>query len=88
VFAIDTSILVPALVVSGVLLWRRTTHGLAYGPAMVVMGAVYQVNLLWAGLFQANADVPGVKAFPPEGVVLATGFGVAVLALFLPRRRR
>ena len=88
VFAIDTSILVPALVVSGILLWRRTTHGFVYGPAMVVMGAVYQVNLLMAGLFQANADVPGVMAFPPEGVVLTAGFGAAVLALFIPRRGR
>lgn len=87
VFAIDTSLLVPALVVSGMLLWRHTTKGLVFGPVMVVMGAVYQVNLLVSGLFQANADVAGAKAFPPEGIVLATGFAVAALVLFVPRRR-
>lgn len=87
VFAIDTSLLVPALVISGVLLWRRSSGGFVFAPAMVVMGALYQVNLLLAGLFQANADVPGVKAFPPEGIALAAGFAVAALALFAPRVR-
>jgi hypothetical protein len=85
VFAIDTSLLVPALVISGILLWRRTPRGYVLGTAMAVMGATYQVNLLMAGLFQANADVPGAKAFPLEGIVLATGFALATLALLLHR---
>ena len=88
VFAIDTSLLVPALVWSGILLWRRTARGLVFGTAMVVMGSVYQVNLLMAGLFQAQADVPGVKAFPLEGIVLATGFALATLSILLHRERR
>lgn len=87
VFAIDTSLLVPALVISGVLLWRRTDRGYVFGTAMAVMGAMYQVNLLMAGLFQASADVPGVKAFPLEGIVLASGFALATLALLLHRER-
>ena len=88
VFAIDTSLLVPALVISGILLWRRTGRGFVFGTAMAVMGAVYQVNLLMAGVFQSNADVPGVKAFPLEGVVLAAGFAVASLMLLVSRERR
>lgn len=88
VFAIDTSLLVPALVVGGVLLWRRTARGFVFGTAMVLMGAVYQVSLLMAGLFQASADVPGVRPFPLEGIVLATGFATAVLLLIRPRGRR
>jgi hypothetical protein len=88
VFAIDTSLLVPSLVVAGILLWRRTARGFVFGTAMVVMGAVYQVNLLLAGLFQASADVPGAKAFPPEGIVLATGFALASLWLLIPLGRR
>jgi len=88
VFAIDTSLLVPALVISGILLWRRTGRGFVFGTAMAVMGAVYQVNLLMAGLFQSNADVPGVKAFPLEGIVLAVGFAVATLILLVHRKRR
>ena len=87
VFAIDTSLLVPALVMAGVLLWRRTTGGFVFGPTMLVMGAIYQVNLLVAGLFQANADVAGSNAFPPEGILLAIGFAAATAAMFLPRGR-
>jgi hypothetical protein len=88
VFAIDTSLLVPALVISGILLWRRTPQGYVFGTAMAVMGAMYQLNLLIAGVLQANANVPGVKAFPVEGIVLATCFALATLALLLDRQRR
>jgi hypothetical protein len=88
VFAIDTSLLVPALVISGILLWRRTSRGFVFGTAMAVMAAIYQVNLLVAGVFQANSHVSGVKAFPLEGIVLATGFTLATLALLLGRERR
>jgi hypothetical protein len=82
VFAIDLSLLVPALVVAGVLLWRRTRLGVVFGAVMTVMGALYQVNLLVAGVFQANADVAGAKAFPPEGILVATGFVLASAVLF------
>jgi hypothetical protein len=82
VFAIDLSLLVPALVVAGVLLWRRTGIGVVFGAVMTVMGGLYQVNLLVAGVFQANADVAGAKAFPPEGIVVATGFLLACAVLF------
>jgi hypothetical protein len=54
---------------------------------MAVMGAVYQVNLMMAGLFQANADVPDVDAFPLEGIILATGFALATLVLLVHRGR-
>lgn len=87
VFAIDTSLLVPALVISGFLLWRRTPQGYVFGTAMAVMGAMYQVNLLIAGLFQSNAGVPGVEAFPVEGIVLASGFALATLMLLRPHER-
>lgn len=81
VFAIDTALLVPALVIAGVSLWRRTEAGFVGGATMAVMGAMYQVNLLAAGAFQAAAGVSGAKAFPPDGVVLAAGFLVATLWL-------
>jgi hypothetical protein len=69
-------------------LWsRRTPQGYVFGTAMAVMGAVYQLNLWIAGVFRASANVRGVKAFPVEGVVLATCFGLAALALLLDRQR-
>jgi hypothetical protein len=85
VFRIDLSLLVPTLVVAGVLLWRRTMVGIVFGAATTVLGALYQVNLQVAGLFQANADVPGAKAFPLEGIVVAAGFAVSA-AVLLGRR--
>jgi hypothetical protein len=86
VFAIDLALLVPALIVTGVLLWRRTTAGTVFGAAMAILGALYQVNLLLAGVFQANADVPGAKSFPPEGIVVAIGFVTLVAILFRSSR--
>jgi hypothetical protein len=53
---------------------------------MALFGAVYQVNMMVAGVFQANAHVAGVKAFAPEGVFLATLFWLAAALLFWPRR--
>lgn len=82
VFAIDMSLLVPALVVAGALLWRRTETGVVFGTVMTVMGLLYQVNLLVSGVFQADADVAGAKAFPLEGVVVAIGFAVCAAVLF------
>ena len=81
VFALDLSLLVPSLVVAGVLLWRQAPMGYVLGAAMCVMGALYQFNLMVAGVFQANADVAGVKAFPPEGLFLTAGFVVSALLL-------
>ena len=87
VFALDLSLLVPTLIVAGVLLYRRTAVGLVLGTAVSVFGAAYQLNLMLAGVFQANAGVPGVKAFPPEGILLTVGF-VAASALLLQHRER
>lgn len=88
VFALDLSLLAPTLVLAGVLLYRRTAMGFVLGTAVSVFGAVYQLNLMLAGVFQANADVRGVKAFPLESVVLTTAFVAAAAVLVLHRWRR
>jgi hypothetical protein len=51
---------------------------------MAVMGAVYQLNLMLAGVFQAQAHVVGAKAFSPESVVLTAAFVVASALLLIP----
>jgi hypothetical protein len=86
VFALDLSLLVPSLVLAGVLLFRRTAMGHVLGAAMAVMGSVYLLNLLAAGVFQANADVAGVKAFPPEGIAMTVGLLIASAVLLRGRR--
>jgi hypothetical protein len=88
VFALDLSLLVPALVLSGVLLFLRLPLGFLLGAAMAVMGAVYQVNLLLAGVFQDRADVAGATAFAPEAVGLTVAFTIAALVVLVPRKRR
>ena len=87
VFALDLSLLVPSLAIAGILLFRRTAAGYLLGPAMASMGAGYLLNLMVAGVFQANANVVGAKAFPPESLVLTTGMLVASALLLWPRRR-
>jgi hypothetical protein len=86
VFALDLALLVPSLALAGVLLLRRAPLGYLLGAAMAVMGAVYQVNMLAAGVFQARADVAGSTAFAPESVGLTVAFAVAALFLLVPRR--
>ena len=86
VFALDLTLLVPSLVLAGVLLLRRVPLGYLLGAAMAVMGAVYQVNMLAAGVFQALAHVEGSSAFAPENVGLTVAFTTAALFLLVPRR--
>jgi len=87
VFALDL-LLMPLLVLSGVLLWRERPMGYVLGPAMAVMGAVCQLNLRAAALYQDRADVPGVQALPPEGIVLTAAFVVAALVILTGRAGR
>jgi hypothetical protein len=85
VFALDLSLLVPALVVSGVLLWRRTPIGYVAAGIVSVTGSLVLLNLLLAAAFQASANVAGVKAFPLEGVAMTVGVvASAVLLLVRP----
>ena len=87
VLALDLGLAMPAMVLAGVLLVRRRPLGFLLGPAMAVMGAVYQLNLMASGVFQANANVAGVTAFAPESVVLTAAFVFASVVLLLPPRR-
>lgn len=86
VFALDLGLMAPSMVIAGVLLARRAPIGYLLAPAMALFGAVYQINMMVAAVFQANADVAGVKAFAPESLLLTTLFWLAVLLLFAPRR--
>src|ERR671919_563939 len=86
VFALDLSLLAPTLVLASVLLLRVRPVGFVMGTAERVLGPPYQINLMASGVFQANADVPGVKAFPLESIILTVGFVVASVILLLAAR--
>jgi hypothetical protein len=81
VYALDLSLLAPSLAVAAILLWRRTAWGYLLGTAISTMGAVYQVNLMLAAAFQANAHVAGVSAFSPPGLLLTVAFAAAAALL-------
>ena len=66
VFAIDLSLMVPAMALAGLLLWRRRPWGFVMGGAMSVFGAIYQLNLAAAGWFQADAGVENVRRIDPS----------------------
>jgi len=86
VLALDLGLLVPTLILAGVALFRRAAMGFLLGTAMAVMGALYQLNLMIGGVFQANADVAGIKAFPPESVFLTATFLIASAIMLRDRR--
>jgi hypothetical protein len=81
VFAIDLSLMAPAMALAGVLLWRGTPWGYVTGAAMSVFGAVYQLNLAAAGWFQANAGVEGAKRIDPVGAIFIFAFLVAAVIM-------
>jgi hypothetical protein len=81
VFALDLALMMPALVISGVLLFRRRAVGFLFATAASVLGAVYTLNGLAAAWFQSNADVPGTKAFSPDAILLTVTMAVPALVL-------
>ncbi len=81
VFAVDLCLLVPSLVLSGLLLWRRVPAGYALAAAVSVFGAVYQLNLMSAAVFQSAADVPDTTRLSVQGVALTVLFAGSAAAL-------
>jgi hypothetical protein len=81
VFALDLSLMAPSMVLGGVLLWKRRPWGLVLATGLSVFGALYQLNLAAAGLFQANAHVEGAKTVDPIGIALIAVFLVSSVAM-------
>jgi hypothetical protein len=88
VFALDLTLMMPALVVAGVLLFRRRAVGYVLATAASVLGAVYTLNGMAARWFQAEADVPGVASpVSLDGALLVLAMAVPALVLVLGRPR-
>ena len=81
VFAIDLSLMVPAMTLAGVLLWKRTPWGFVMGAAMSIFGAVYQLNLAAAGWIQVDAGVENVRRIDPVGAVFIVLFLLAAAVM-------
>lgn len=80
VFAVDLTFFVSSLVVTSVVLWRRTRWGAVAGTALTVGGSTYLLNLVAAQAFQAQAGVD-VATVSPLSLALVAAFGWAAVAM-------
>jgi hypothetical protein len=88
VYALDMSLLAPAFLAGGLLLWRRRPWGYALGVAVNVFGAAYLLVLEFVGGFEANAGIEGTTWNSPPAIGGALLCAVAATALLrrCPRR--
>lgn len=80
-YALDLMLFVPACVLASILLWRRDSWGFVLATAVLVFGALYQVNYMVALVFQAEAGIPGAPRFDPAEPFVAGVFLVAVVIM-------
>ena len=81
VYALDLSLLAPAFLVGGVLLWHRRPWGYAMGVAVNVFGALYLLVLELVGGFQAEAGIAGKTWLSAPSIVGALACATAASAL-------
>lgn len=88
VFALDLTLIVPAMLIGAVLLWRGHPAGVVLGVAMNVLGALYMAALAVAGAVQAHAGIGGASwAAPPYVELAITSLAACWLLLHAPRTR-
>ncbi len=88
IFALDLTLMMPALVIAGVLLWLRKPSGYLLGTAVAVLGAVYTLNGNAAAWFQARAGVAGAHAVSPTNLLLTLAMVLPAIALWSGGRKR
>jgi hypothetical protein len=86
VFALDLTLIVPAMLTGAVLLWRGHPAGMVLGVVMNVIGVLYMAALACVGAFQAHAGISGVSwAAPPYLELAITSLAACWLLLHTPR---
>lgn len=81
VFALDLTLLVPALVLAAVWLWRGNPWGTVVGVMLSVKGFVYTLGLCLSTLFAVRAGFDGARAQLPLWLLLLLGSLVSSVAL-------
>ena len=66
--ATDLSLLAPAFLAGGLLLWRRAAWGYVLGVAVNLFGAAYLVVLEFVGGFEANAGIADKTWLAPPAI--------------------
>lgn len=84
VYALDMSLLAPAFLAGGILLWQRRAWGYCHGVAVNLFGAAYLVVLEFVGGFEANAGIDGKTWASAPAIV---GAALCFVAAFSILRR-
>lgn len=88
VAALDLTMIVPLMLVSGWLLWRSRPWGRVLAPAMLVQSTLIVVDLVVTPAFQAAAGIPDAWAMLPVWVTMGAAFllGAGLLLRSAPSR--
>ncbi|WP_069169339.1 hypothetical protein [Streptomyces griseus] len=86
-YVLDLGLLVPALLLGAVLLWRRTPWGYVLAPSLLVYLVLYQGNYVTALVFQSRAGIPDSQAYDPVEPYIAGVLLVAAVVMFAGLRR-
>jgi hypothetical protein len=81
VFAVDLSLLLPAMVLGAVWLWKRQPWGYVLGVILNVKATTYALALIAMTAFAANAGVPGAWDLAPLWAFLGAGNLIASVLL-------
>ncbi len=84
VHVLDLSFVLPAFLVTGVLLWRRQAAGFLYAPVLLAFGAVMAASI--AGMMVAIRIGGGVAPSAVIGLMLALALGA--IAAFVATARK
>ncbi|MCP2247282.1 hypothetical protein [Lentzea aerocolonigenes] len=86
-YVLDLAFFAPACVLASVLLWLRDSWGFVLATAVLVFGALYQVNYVVALVFQARAGIAGARGFDPAEPFVVGVLLVALVAMAVNLRR-
>ncbi|HZQ87551.1 MAG TPA: hypothetical protein VFA83_22085 [Acidimicrobiales bacterium] len=81
VYALDMTMLAPAFLAGGVLLWRHRAWGYVFGAAVNLFGAAYLVVLEFVGGFEANAGIADKTWISPPAIAGAALCALAAVTL-------
>jgi hypothetical protein len=88
VFALDLTLLVPALVLGAVWLWHGRAWGYVIAAMLNVKGALYTLALTVASVTSARAGIPGAAAQIPIWACFTVASTAACLALLINLKRK
>jgi hypothetical protein len=86
-YVLDLTFFAPACVLASILLWRRDSWGFVLATAVLVFGALYQVNYVVALVFQARAGIAGASGFDPAEPFVVAVLLVALVVMAVNTRR-